>query len=199
MEQKRKERDAVAALLKLGGLVLYDYQFDSSGRQISSGEPTGPAWLRHLFGENFFTEVKVVGLRLTKATDIDLDNLKGMTRLQRLGLSATAISDAGLVRLEELTDLQSLSLGLYGGESNVTDAGLEHIKGLTKATETLFGANQGHRHWIGESQRADRTPNAPPRSNQNLRCRPGASQGARLNSKNCFCRKCASRMLDSKI
>ena len=46
------------------------------------------------------------------------------TTVTKLDLTQTEIADAGLKHLEGLTDLQSLSLG-----DRVTDTGLEHLKG----------------------------------------------------------------------
>src|SRR5438132_11970797 len=54
-DQKRKERDAVAALIKLGGTVWYDYQAGNP-----KATPPGPGWLRAILGENFFGEVRFV-------------------------------------------------------------------------------------------------------------------------------------------
>ncbi|MEK6238885.1 MAG: hypothetical protein N2C14_29570, partial [Planctomycetales bacterium] len=44
---KQKERAAVAALVKLGGTVYYDYQLDPPL------DPPGPAWLRSLLGDDW--------------------------------------------------------------------------------------------------------------------------------------------------
>src|SRR5260221_9917823 len=50
LEQKRKEREAVEALVKRHATVRYDYW----GTQNAA--PHGPAWLRKLLGENFFSD-----------------------------------------------------------------------------------------------------------------------------------------------
>jgi hypothetical protein len=47
------ERDAIAAIVKFGGSVMY------SGL---SKEPSGSKWLRNLLGDNFFSQVRVVYL-----------------------------------------------------------------------------------------------------------------------------------------
>ena len=53
----------------------------------------------------------------------------GITTVQRLKLhcAGTNVTDAGLVNLKGLTFLRRLSLG----NTKVTDAGLAHLKGLT--------------------------------------------------------------------
>ena len=49
--------------------------------------------------------------------------LEGLTRLQRLVLTGTQVTDAGLVHLKGLTGLQELWLG----DTQVTDAGLAEL------------------------------------------------------------------------
>jgi len=152
MQRARREREAVAAIVKLGGQVRYDYQVPQSGNPLPGAGPPGPAWLRKLLGENFF--VTVVGVHLenssctdadleylavltqlrsleldgTRVTDAGLERLTGLTRLQELGLDGTLVTGAGLKHIEGLTQLQLLDLG----GTRVTDAGLEHLKGLTQ-------------------------------------------------------------------
>jgi Leucine-rich repeat (LRR) protein len=144
IDRKRKEWEAVEAIVKLGGQAHYDYQ------RFTDGKPPGPAWLRNLLGENFFSEVDVVNLldarglpldrldeltqlrevdlRRTRTTDAGLAHLKGLIRLEALDLQRTEISDAGLVNLEGLTNLEALCLS----HTHITDAGLASLKGLTR-------------------------------------------------------------------
>ena len=53
-----------------------------------------------------------------------------MTSLTTLGLDDTQVTDAGLVHLKDLTSLTTLELG----GPQITDAGLEHLKGMTSLT-----------------------------------------------------------------
>src|SRR5260221_6238746 len=71
IEQKRLEREAVAAIVKLGGLAVYDFEKDSE-------KSPGPDWVRGLLGENFFSDVVEVNLAGVAVHDSDLvclDNL----------------------------------------------------------------------------------------------------------------------------
>jgi RNA polymerase sigma factor (sigma-70 family) len=70
---------------------------------------------------------KIPGLRLTYATDADLEYLNGLTALQCLYLFATTVTDAGMEYLTGLTALEGLDLS----GTQVTDAGLGHLEGLT--------------------------------------------------------------------
>ncbi len=143
--RKRKEWDAVQAILKLGASVRFD-------RDISDANATGPSWLRGFLGKNFFTEVvsvnlshvqpeneglasikelpELVQLHLAncRITDSGLENLERLTHLQQLDLTGTYITDAGLPRLKQLTNLRWLWLD----NTKVTDAGLANLKGLTR-------------------------------------------------------------------
>jgi hypothetical protein len=132
IEQKRIEREAVEAIVKAGGEVLYDYQH---ARRTS---PPGPGWLRKLLGEYFFSEVDSVSLDSAFLderrfpsfnTDAELVNVKQLTQLKWLIVGfRTTVTDAGLVNLRGLTELRALELPGPG----VTDAGLENLKGLTR-------------------------------------------------------------------
>jgi internalin A len=67
-------------------------------------------------------------------TDADLVHLKGLTALQRLQLPeerGSAITDAGLANLKDLVDMRYLTLQ----NSQVTSAGLKHLRGMTRLGE----------------------------------------------------------------
>ena len=119
-ELKRKEREAVEAIIRLGGSVAYDYDL------VNGAKPTGPDWLRNLLGENFFSEAVIVSVSDAFVADAGLENLKGLPKLQTLDLSYAQVTDAGLVNLKGLAQLQYL----YLNGSKVGDAGLVYLKGL---------------------------------------------------------------------
>jgi hypothetical protein len=141
--RKHKEIEAVEAITNLGGGACYDYQ-RVSGKpgHWQKAEPYGPAWLRELLGEHFFSEVDCIDasgglehlkdlpnlpeLRLIgpRVTNAGLENVRGLTRLQTLALEETKISDAGLPNLKTLTNLQTLDLS----GTNVTEAGVKDLK-----------------------------------------------------------------------
>ena len=95
--QKRKVREAVAAIVKLGGIVDYDFQV------FNDGIAPGPDWARRILGENFFSNVSMVWLTGAKISDADLVYFEATPELQNwLDLSNTNVSDAGLVHLAGL-------------------------------------------------------------------------------------------------
>jgi hypothetical protein len=123
IEQKRKDRETVAAIIKLGGIVTYDYQTEDL-----RANPSGPGWLRDMLGDNFFNEVDGVWLRNATDADAGVANLKGLTQLRVLNLWKTKIGDGPLLHVKELTQLQELNLE----GTSVTDVGLPTLKGLTQ-------------------------------------------------------------------
>jgi internalin A len=126
VHQAHIQRDAVAAIVRAGGVVEYDWQ-RSNRKSIPGGEPSAPRWLVHLIGSDYFGHVTAVWLSDTKETDAPLADVGRLTRLEEFYINSQAISDAGL---EHLTGLTNLSvLWLY--RTQVTDAGLAHLKGLT--------------------------------------------------------------------
>ena len=91
MQQVRRERDAAAAIEKLGGSVEWS-------------EPFRPMWLRRLLGDDFFRSVAHVKLDGTEVTDAGLENLKGLHQLQYLTLEITKVTGLGWKTLRGSTN-----------------------------------------------------------------------------------------------
>jgi hypothetical protein len=138
IEQKRKEHEVVETIRKLGGAVYYDYD----GRDFLSPrpdspqntEPFGPAWLRSLLGDSFFSEVTSVSFAHDNLTDDELGDIELLPQLKSLRLRDSQITDAGLKHLEALSQLQTLVLDTRG----ITDVGLEHLKRLAKLQRLIL-------------------------------------------------------------
>jgi len=127
MRQAGRQRQAVEAIRKAGGVVFYDFQLDESGYALPVQEPPAPAWLRELVGDDFFSEATGVGFNYPEeASDVVLGRVKGLTKLRLLYLSGPQVTDVGLKHLKRLTKLRTLLL--HG--TQVTDVGLEHLRGL---------------------------------------------------------------------
>lgn len=150
MQRARKQREAVEAILRLGGEVVYDYEVVDGSRgmiqggpleQIHGAQPSSPKWLRSLLGDYFFTDVVRVTLHRPRLTDADLQHVKGhleaLTHLQELWLLDTRMTDAGLEHLKGLTQLHWLTVedgcGDYGGYSTPTPATNEGRKRVQQA------------------------------------------------------------------
>jgi hypothetical protein len=102
-EAPEGQKQAVAAIEKIGGKVEYD--------------PKDPA-----------RPVVRVRLNETRVTDKDLEHLRGLTALRRIDLHGTAVTDEGLRHLRGLTKLNRL----YLTATKVSDKGLGHLTGLTE-------------------------------------------------------------------
>jgi len=155
LRHAKKQHAAVEAIERLGGSVVYDYEFgegwspDCDGRTVKQ---PGPAWLRKALGEDCFKTVDSVTLDRTDITDAWLQHLRELPRIALLSLNNTSVTDTGLEHIKDLTQLGVLFLK----NTKVTDTGLECLKGLkglavlsldgTQVTDTglihLRGLNQ---------------------------------------------------------
>jgi hypothetical protein len=127
IEGKRRERAAVETIGKSGGRVWYDYQRVDSVESRPAwrpAEPFGPAWLRTLLGENFFSEVEFAAFPGPDVADGALESLKDLPRLQFLYLGGATVSDTGLTNLKALTQLQGLELH----KTRFSDAEVKDLK-----------------------------------------------------------------------
>lgn len=123
LAKARKQREAVAAIKRLGGSVVYDCEEASS----PAAKPPS-TWLRTLLGDDFFDHIVRVEFWDPCVTNADLKHLDVLTELEILVLFSTHVTDNGLVHLEHLTKLQALSLLCH----ETTDRGLKHLHGLNK-------------------------------------------------------------------
>ncbi len=131
-----RQQANVAAIVKLGGSVEYDYDNDAQGNRVPNPTPPGPKWLRGLLGDDFFRDVTGCDLTDKPVTDAELKHVANFAKLKWLFLDGTQVTDAGLEQLEGLTELTELSLV----RTQITEAGLEHLKGLTQLEELhLYG------------------------------------------------------------
>ena len=112
MEKARRQREAIAAIERLGGVV-------ERWEDLSV-----PKWIRKFFPDEFFIYAVEVVLDDTEATDACLEHLKGMTNIDILQLNGTKVTDACLEHLEGLTNLGFLRLK----NTNVTPEGVKKLQ-----------------------------------------------------------------------
>jgi len=84
-----------------------------------------PGWLVSAVGIDYFAQVRFVSLR-GKAKDDDLAEINTLTQLYELDLSKSQITDAGLFHLKGLAHLEILKLH----KTQVSDAGMVHLTEL---------------------------------------------------------------------
>ena len=139
--QARIQRNAVAAITKLGGSALYDWQFEGNqlrlkkGTNIISNEVPGwPKWLVDRLGVDTFGSVTQVSFRRLPMEpspdefDEVLAQIGQLSRLKFLTFIDAPVTDAGLAHLEGLSNLESFMLR---GRNEVTDAGVAHLARMT--------------------------------------------------------------------
>jgi hypothetical protein len=120
------QREAVAAIRRAGGSVMYEHQL----RPRIRGEPWWPRSAAEILGIDYFDDVKSVFL---ESKEFD----------KNLRLDETAVGDEGMAHLAMLTGLQILTLN----GTAVTDAGLRSIDGLTGLARLADGKGDGSLSW----------------------------------------------------
>ncbi len=128
MKAAKEQKELVNEIKNAGGFVQFDWEVSVSGNWIANSQPPGSERMRKLLGDDFFSQVTVMGFVGTQVTDKELEHVRGLTRLQRLWLNNTSVTDAGLANLARLTQLEELRLD----NTQVTDAGVAHLAGLTR-------------------------------------------------------------------
>ena len=131
-DRAKWQKEAVEAISSSGGGVEYDWQVELNRGLSTSSEPPGPEPLRKVLGDDFFAGV----------VSIESDN---------------QIADARLEHFGTMNRLLSLILR----STKVTDAGLEHLKGLTQLTR-LIRQHGNHRRRPGAPGRLGASPRFEP-------------------------------------
>ena len=134
------QSEAVAAVRNAGGTVAYDWE-DNEWHPVQGGKPGGPKWLADRLGPDYFDTVIAV-LDGHTMSDAEMPLIGELDRLEVLDINdASAVSDLGLSPVTALKRLRKLSIR----GTRATDAGLEHIKNLTKPRGTRPRQHRGLR------------------------------------------------------
>ena len=136
MKAAREQKETVEAIThsRRLALVFYDYQRDEMNPLGGTAQPSTPAWLRRLLGDDFFRTLIAVLFPYSTlvdpiyATDYDLRNLDAFPELEGLSVFSPDVTNAGLEHLKRFTRLQELDLECTG----ITDAAMEHLGGLNQ-------------------------------------------------------------------
>jgi hypothetical protein len=132
MQRARKQTEAVTRIAELGGEVDYDYQpmtnpLETLFEPPPEPQPTTPAWLRKLLGDDLFRDVVSVRASSPDFGDEELEHVSVLTKLEGISLPGSQVTNAGLEHVKGLSNLKFLSVD----GTQITDAGLEHLKGLS--------------------------------------------------------------------
>jgi hypothetical protein len=169
-KEATKQELAVRAVIKTGGGVAYEYQYDASGRFRYGAKPPWPRWARSFFGDDFFgtvvgaTVISNDGAERLKAfpllKEVCLNELSitwsrapsepmSPARGRRMLVYSTNVTDAGVRCLRESKTLTKIDLcGV-----RLTDDGLANLEDLTQLVELHFCqtpvTDNGLRHLAG--------------------------------------------------
>ena len=154
MKKAREQKAAVTEINKIGG-VAYDYDDHFTTRLNRGVWPVnhGGVWpVNGGFWPDFGGGVWLVERPPGPAWLQKLLPDDFFAEVATVGFDASQITDAGLEHLDGLSQLQLLSLA----DTQVTDAGLEHLKGLSQLQELWLDRTQvtdaGLEHLKGLSQ-----------------------------------------------
>jgi internalin A len=136
----RVQREAVAAIEKAGGTVLYVWGRSRHSTPPPPGtlrlEPWAPTWLVKLVGVDYFDRVVQVALN-KEDSSAALPYIRDLPHIRFLSLEAPCVTNVDLEYLEGLHELELLSLN-----DNVTDAGMKHLKGLSSLGKLYLGGTR---------------------------------------------------------
>jgi hypothetical protein len=120
----RDQRDAVAAITRSGGYVVYDRDLQDPFRRQLAGLFER---LEGLIGIDYLSHVSEIAFD-GRAIDADLIEIGRLSRLDRLSISSSPISDAGLKNLRGMTSLRQLFL--HG--TPISNDALVNLQGLAR-------------------------------------------------------------------
>jgi hypothetical protein len=154
VRQARRQRVAVAAIEKIGGVVKYDYEIKPDGGAIYNATLPGPPWLREWMGRDFVANVASVKISQWKIpakisigfesmwhfvgidngqalTDVRMANFREFPELKVLELQGVQFRGHAEGHLQGLAKLEQLSLQ----DSGITDAQLANLRGMRQLKE----------------------------------------------------------------
>jgi hypothetical protein len=153
-----RQAPAVQAIEAAHGWVEYDWQFEVDGKMaLFNPVPRGPRWLRdlglrclfesvvvvHLEGENeidgalaYFDRLNTVTMLYLgpTVTDVGLEHLKGLSKVDFLQLPSAKVTDAGLRNIAGMRQLEYV----YLISPQITDAGLQYLEGMKNLQELVL-------------------------------------------------------------
>lgn len=116
LDNSRRQRQAVDAIVRGGGRVLYDYEIDEVGDMYEHSHPKGPQWLRRILGDDFFNNV--VDVRLAKS---ELEYLTSLIAVDSavVNYPLTSADMKYIEQLAHLKHLRSLCVETHEGDAIV--------------------------------------------------------------------------------
>jgi hypothetical protein len=129
LQQKDRERQAMADIRRQGGFA--NYQYGDRGKA-----PLGLGWTKWFLGDNFYDRVEDVGF--DQDTKANIRPPKDLCDVKSLELTSAQVRDEDLYYVRHLSDLEIVWLT----NNPVTDDGLLHLKGLVNLTLLHLGHSE---------------------------------------------------------
>jgi hypothetical protein len=103
VHRAKVQRDAVTAVERAGGKVMYDceWRWNNRGRPVPTGATRWRGWLSDHFGIDYFSNVTYVELSYRGSDDL-LEQIGQLHKLEYLVFAGSPVSDAGLAHLDGL-------------------------------------------------------------------------------------------------
>ena len=117
MRQAERQKAAVDAIVKDGGMAEYDYQRDSKDDSHSTITATEPSWLDRIFAKVVFVQCDGEGLSY----------INELPDVEELCVRGPNFKDDGLACVRTLTKLRKISL-IHADQ--ITDAAFDHLETL---------------------------------------------------------------------
>jgi hypothetical protein len=121
------QRDAVAAIQRVGGHVGYSWQRSNGTWVFPAPKSPWPDWLRRRLGPDFLDSVTYVFLQGEQCDDESLRAACRLPWLEELSVVNTGVTDASAEDIRHLTNLRSLDLRLNW----ITSRPLRHIGAMS--------------------------------------------------------------------
>ena len=128
------QRDAVAAIVRTGGSIRYEWQrVPGVGWDLKDG-PGWRKWLVERLGVDYFGNVVIAKLG-KQVTDAEMAYVARLARLESISIAnGENLTDAGMVHLRGLVDLEVLNF--HG--TKVSGACLANLRRLTKLKSLML-------------------------------------------------------------
>ena len=147
VHRARVQREVVAAVLRAGGRVEYDWQW-RYGRGESPRKIPAPRWLVDAVGIDVFSSVSGVNFFGKAGADEVAVQVARLGQVDGVTFNGSNLTDAGLAHLGGL-DVKMLHLE----GTKVTDDGLRHVRGMSRLERLdLYSApvgDAGMAHLVG--------------------------------------------------
>lgn len=129
------ERQAANSVVRLGGTVSYDWQFDEDFNPSGNQAPPGPEWLRRMTGDEYFQSIVSVAIVGRPCGDADLPPLHSLPKLKEVLLANTQVSDRTARVLAGAKNLEILDVSF----TRISDRGITQLSSLPRLRRLFAG------------------------------------------------------------